>query len=106
MIYNFMDIKNQDDRLEDELQKLRNEYQKPQMTKEQLENLKCKMKEAAMENNKKYTKKGMVKFTAAAALIAGFVALPNTSSTVAHAMGQIGENPSSISMRAWLCRRS
>ena len=89
MIYNFMDVKKQDNRLEGEFQKLKNEYQKPQMTKEQLENLKCKMKEAAMENNKNYTKKGMVKFTAAAALIAGFIALPNTSATVAHAMGQI-----------------
>lgn len=89
MIYNFSEMKKQNDRLEDELQLLKKEYQKPQMTKVQLEDLQLKMKEADMEYKKMHRKTVIAKFTAAAALITGFLVLPNTSSTVAHAMGQI-----------------
>lgn len=92
MIYNFSELKKQNDWLEDELELLKEEYQKPQMTDEQFQKLQEKMKEADMDNRKeqKRTKKtGMAKFTAAAALIAGFMILPNTSAAAAHAMGQI-----------------
>lgn len=102
MIYDFSNIKSQNDRLEDEIQTLKIQYQKTKMTKEQLENLKSKMEETDMENSKKRAKKGIVKFTAAAAVIAGFIALPNTSATVAHAMGQmpvIGQLAEAVTFR-------
>ena len=42
-----------------------------------------------MEMNKNRKKSGIIKCTVAAALVAGFMALPNTSASVAYAMGQI-----------------
>lgn len=87
MIYNFYEKIKHNDWLENELQSLKKDYQKPQMTEEQLKNLQKKMKEAGVENMKRGYR--MIKFTASAALIVGFMALPNTSATIAHAMGQI-----------------
>lgn len=89
MIYDFSEMKKQNDELEQELRALKDEYQKPQMTKEQLEKLKLAIKETDMEYTKEHKRTKLAKFTAAAALIAGFLVLPNTSATVAHAMGQI-----------------
>lgn len=88
MIYKFTERKRQSDWLEDELQSLKKEYEKLQMSKEQYEKLQDKMKEASMENKKNKTS-NLIKYTAAAALVVGFMALPNTSATVANAMGKI-----------------
>lgn len=90
MTFNFSEIKKQNDMVEEKLQKLKKEYQKPQMSKEQLEELCNKMKEANMADKKEQNKKRMMRYTvAAAAIIGAFTIAPNTSATVAHAMGQI-----------------
>lgn len=90
MIYNFSEIKKQNDIVEDKLQVLKEEYHKPQMSKEQLEELREKMREANLENKKERIKARMIKYTATAAtLIGAFMILPNTSATIAHAMEQI-----------------
>lgn len=89
MLYNFSRIKKQNDWLEDELLQLKKEYNRLQMTDVQLEMLRKKMGETDMEMNKNRKKSGIIKCTVAAALVAGFMALPNTSASIAYAMGQI-----------------
>lgn len=90
MDYDFSGTKEQNALVERELQKLKKEYQKQQMTKEQQEHLFGRMKEAKNMNQVRQKRTGMIKFAvAAAALIAIFVALPNTSATIANAMEQI-----------------
>ena len=90
MDYDFSGTKEQNALVEQELQKLKKEYHKQQMTKEQQEQLFEKMKEAKNMNQIGEKRTGMIKFAvAAAALIAIFVALPNTSATIANAMEQI-----------------
>lgn len=90
MDYDFSGTKEQNALVEQELQKLKKEYQKQQMTKEQREQLFGKIKEAKNMNQIGEKRTGMIKFAvAAAALIAIFVALPNTSATIANAMEQI-----------------
>lgn len=89
-MYNFYEMKEQDDRLQKELIVLKKEYQKPQMTKEQLEELCIKIKETDMEKNKRRTKAKVIGFmVGAAAMVAAVIILPNTSAAIAHAMGQI-----------------
>lgn len=90
MIYNFSETKKQNDFVEEKLQVLKEEYQKPQMSQSQLEELRKRMKEANMADKKELDRKRMVKYTAtAAAVIGAFMILPNTSATIAHAMEQI-----------------
>ncbi len=89
MIYNFSEIKKQNDWLEDELLQLKKEHNQLRMTDTQLEILKKRMEETEMEMNKNRKKSGIIKCTVAAALVAGFMALPNTSASVAYAMGHI-----------------
>ncbi len=89
MIYNFSEIKKQNDWLEDELLQLKKEHNQLRMTDTQLEILKKRMEETEMEMNKNRKKSGIIKCTVAAALVVGFMALPNTSASVAYAMGQI-----------------
>ena len=89
MIYNFSEIKKQNDWLEDELLQLKKEHHQLRMTDTQLEILKKRMEETEMEMNKNRKKSGIIKCTVAAALVVGFMALPNTSASVAYAMGQI-----------------
>ena len=89
MIYNFSEIKKQNDWLEDELLQLKKEHNQLRMTDTQLEILKKRMEETEMEMNKNRKKSGIIKCTVAAALVAGFMALPNTSASAAYAMGQI-----------------
>lgn len=90
MDYDFSGTKEQNALVEQELQKLKKEYQKQQMTKEQREQLFGKIKEAKNMNQIGEKRTGMIKFAVAvAALIAIFVALPNTSATIANAMEQI-----------------
>lgn len=87
MIYDFSGVKKQDDELEHRLQLLKKGYNSRKMSEDQVKNLKLKIEEEKMGYGKKKTR--VVKFTAAAALIAGFIMLPNMSATAAHAMGQI-----------------
>ena len=90
MIYNFSETKKQNDLVEEKLQVLKEEYQKPQMSQSQLAELRKRMKEANMADKKELYRKTMVKYTAtAAALIGAFMILPNTSAIIAHAMEQI-----------------
>ena len=90
MVYNFSEMRKQDELMEKELQVLKKNYQKPQMSEIQLERLAKRMEEANMANRKENNKKKMMKFAVAAAGFAGaLVILPNTSATMAHAMEQI-----------------
>ena len=89
MIYNFSEMKKEDDFVKKELLELKKEYEKPKMSQEQLKKLKIRMEEADMEN-KKGNKKVMGKVAVAAAVVVGgFTLLPNTSANIAHAMEQI-----------------
>lgn len=90
MIHNDFEGKKQDELLKDELRMLKKEYQKLHMSKEQLEELRTKMERAGMENRKQYNKGRIIKVAAAiAACMGAFIILPNTSGTVAHAMGEL-----------------
>lgn len=90
MIRDFSDASKEKEQVEERLHMLKEEYLKPQMSEEQLIRLKIKMQEAVMDNKKKRSKARGMKFAAAAAaLLAAFVILPNTSASVAHAMEQI-----------------
>lgn len=79
--------------LEKELQALRSEYEKQQMTREQIKQLHQTIREAGKmeqkQNNKNQT--GAWKYAVAVAAVAAavFVILPNTSGTIAHAMERI-----------------
>ena len=89
MIYNFPDGGKQNGWLEEELKRLKKEYQKPEMPEWQVEKLKATMKGVSMGAQKGKRMPRAVKYAAAAAMVGIFLALPNTSATVAHAMGQI-----------------
>lgn len=90
MIRDFSDASKEREQMEEELRTLKKEYLRPRMSEEQLEGLKMKMQEADMENRRERSKMRGIRFTAtAAALLAAFVILPNTSASVAHAMERI-----------------
>lgn len=90
MINDFSQTKQENDLMEDELQTLKKEYLKPQMSEVQLEKLRQTMEDAKMTDKKIHKEKKFAKYaTLAAALVAAFVILPNTSATVAYAMEQI-----------------
>jgi hypothetical protein len=83
-------MKKRNESMEEELQALKKNYQKPQMSNNQLDKLRKRMEEANMENRRDKRKKKMIQATAAAAAIVGaFLILPNTSASIAHAMEQI-----------------
>lgn len=82
-------MKKQNDWLETELQWMKDEYQKPQMPEDQFEKLKSAMKEAEMEHKKARRKLLTAKYSAAAALLAGLIVLPNISAAAARTMEQI-----------------
>lgn len=71
------------------IEELKEAYQEPYMSKEQIEKMKRRIDEAKLENrrNKKHIGK-RITVTAAAVAVA-FVILPNTSASVAHAMENI-----------------
>ena len=85
--------------LEDQLQGLKKDYMKHQMSETQLEQLRQKMKEAktmdkTANNTRTKSRQNQtnpIKYAAiaAAAFIGLFVILPNTSGTIAHAMEQL-----------------
>lgn len=79
------------DLLESELGILRKGYEKQQMTREQVEQLRQTIREAKNMNQKKKNQGSIAKFAAAAAVavVGIFIILPNTSGTIAHAMEQI-----------------
>lgn len=90
MIYDFSQIKQENDLVENELQSLKREYHKPQMSIAQFEKLRQTMEDAKMTDKTIHRKKKFAKYaTLTAALAAAFIILPNTSSTVAYAMEQI-----------------
>lgn len=71
------------------IEELKEAYQEPYMSKEQIEKMKRRIDEAKLENrrNKKHIGKRIT--VAAAAVAVAFVILPNTSASVAHAMENI-----------------
>lgn len=90
MIYNFSEIRNQNELLKEEFKHLKDEYHKPQMSKEQLDELKLTLKDAKLTNKKEYRNAKMMKYTATvAACLCALLILPNTSPTIAYAMGQL-----------------
>lgn len=90
MIYNFTEMGEQKRVLEKELLALKEEYQKQEMPDEHFEKLLFKMKEAKLMNKRRKKNAGVKRFAAVAAVLAAaIVILPNTSGTVAYAMGQI-----------------
>lgn len=88
MIYNFTETKKRNESMEEELRVLKRNYQKPQMSKNQLDKLRKRMEEANMANRRENSKKKMIRF-GAAAIVGAFMILPNTSASIAHAMEQI-----------------
>ena len=66
MIYNFTEMKKRNESMEEELQALKKNYQKPQMSNNQLDKLRKRMEEANMENRRDKRKKKMIQATAAA----------------------------------------
>ena len=74
-----------------ELEACKQTYEQPHMSAEQLQAMKDRIEVAKMENRREVKKKnGAIKAAfAAAAVVAAFVILPNTSAGVAHAMEQI-----------------
>lgn len=90
MRYHVSETNKQDDLVEERLKALKEEYQSPRMSEQQLGELKKRMEDANMADKKDFNKKRIVKYTAvAAAFIAAFVILPNTSATISYAMEQI-----------------
>lgn len=75
---------------EEVLQALQKEYMASQMSEEQVEKLRMRMEEAKRDNRRALNRTRYMRVAAtAAAMVLSFVALPNASSTIAHAMEQI-----------------
>ena len=70
-----------------EIEMCRQVYEQPHMSEEQLQKMKDRIEEAKMDNRRGLKK--MRAATVAAAAVAAFIILPNTSAGVAHAMEQI-----------------
>lgn len=84
------DMNRLDDSVEVIIQLLKEEYEKPQMSQEQLGELREKMREADRMNNKERRNAKFIRLAVTAAVLVGiFMILPNTSASVAHAMEQI-----------------
>ena len=78
------------DFVEKELLLLKREYEKPQMSQAQVEELRAKMEEAKMADKKDKIKRLQTRAAlTAAAFVGSFLILPNTSPVIAHAMEQI-----------------
>lgn len=87
-MYNFSDKDKNNDLVEERLKILKKEYHNHEMPAEKVEKMTKTLKQ--MTDTTSFKKRGMIKCaTVAAALVAAMIILPNTSSTVAHAMGQI-----------------
>ena len=78
------------DLVEKELLLLKREYEKPQLSQAQFEELRAKMEEAKMADKKDKIKRIRTRAAlTAAAFVGAFLLLPNTSPVIAHAMEQI-----------------
>lgn len=87
-MYNFSDKDKNNDLVEERLKILKKEYHNHEMPVEEVEKMTKTLKQ--MTDTTSFKKRSMIKCaTVAAALVAAMIILPNTSSTVAHAMGQI-----------------
>lgn len=81
---------NDEGNMKQALSALRKKYEEIEMPKEQVRGLKLRMKEANMEENKKARAGYLRRMAAAAAVfVMAFIILPNTSQTIAEAMGNI-----------------
>lgn len=90
MIKDYTQTNKQDSLVEERLRVMKMQYQKPQMTPEQLDSLKEKMKEADRMDKKERRNVRIIRLAVTAASIIGvFMILPNTSAAVANAMEQI-----------------
>lgn len=90
MIYNFSERKDVNDNVEKKLLLMKEQYRKQEMSDSQRKKLIQTMEEAMKMNRREANKKRIIKVAAIAALfVGGFVLLPNTSESIAHAMEQI-----------------
>ena len=90
MVYQFSEIKEQNEQVEEELQMMKEEYRSQKMSREQFRMLRRTMEEAKRRNKRERNQKRILGTIAAAAVLMGaFVLLPNTSAAIAHAMEQI-----------------
>jgi len=90
MIYNFSERKDVNENVEKKLLLMKEQYRKQEMSDSQRKKLIQKMEEAMKMNRREANKKRIIKVAAIAALfVGGFVLLPNTSESIAHAMEQI-----------------
>ena len=89
MNHDLSENKKEKDVTEDRIRDLRKEYNKLEMSSEQVENLYKKMEMVHMNTRKQNKNKNMIKIAAIAASLGIFVALPNTSAGIANAMEQI-----------------
>ena len=90
MIYHFGERKDLNEKVEKELFRMRESYQKQEMPAIELLKLKKKMKEAKRMEQREHNRKRIIRTaSAAAAVMAAFIILPNTSASIASAMEQI-----------------
>lgn len=106
MEHNFPTVENQpnkEQRLEGKMRAYREEYERPQMSEIQVAKLRRTIREAEKMKQQKHKKTGFIRFTVAAAAAASiFIALPNLSYPIAHAMEQlplIGPLASAVTFR-------
>lgn len=90
MIYQFGERKDFNEKVEKELFRMKETLQKQEMSSAELTKLKMKMKEAKRMEQRERNKKRIIRTaSAAAAIVAAFVILPNTSASIASAMERI-----------------
>lgn len=90
MIYQFGERKDLNEKVEKELLRMKESLQKQEMSSVELTKLKMKMKEAKRMEQRERNKKRIIRTaSAAAAIVAAFVILPNTSASIASAMERI-----------------
>ena len=90
MIYDFTEMKQQNEYVENRLSAYREKYNAPRMSRWQVKKLRAGMEQELKRQRRARFVRRMSKVTAtAAALAAAFLILPNTAATGAHAMEQI-----------------
>ena len=101
--FSFTENREKDKRLDEKMRAYRDVYEKPQMSQSQVAQLRRTIREAKKMNQRKQRNAGIIRFTVAAATAAGiFIALPNLSYPIAHAMEQmplIGPLASAVTFR-------
>ena len=90
MTYEFSEMKAQNELMNKKINQVKEEYLKQEMSEQQLEQLRAKIKEAKKADEKEYGKKRVKRVAGMAAAIAGMsIILLNTSSNIAYAVEQI-----------------